>query len=60
MEILSALTLGKAKSTDDFAGLAAAKRALSEEDLSDIGTTFKTSEDDMEHTLTQTCFLSKE
>jgi glucan 1,3-beta-glucosidase len=59
MQILSALTLGKAKTTDDFAALAAAKRAISEEDLSDIGTDFKESEDEMESTLKQTCFLSK-
>lgn len=60
MEILSALTLGKAKSTHDFAALAAAKRGLSEDDLSSIGTNFKASEDDLKSTLKQTCFLSKE
>ena len=51
MEVLSALTLGKAKTTDDFAALAAAKRAITEDDLSSIGATVKTDEDDMgEHT----------
>lgn len=59
MQILSALTLGKAKTTDDFTALAAAKRAIGADDLSDVGTDFKASEDEMEATLKQTCFLSK-
>ena len=59
MQILSALTLGKARTTDDFTALAAAKRAISADDLSDVGTDFKASEDEMEATLKQTCFLSK-
>jgi len=59
MEILSALTLGKAKSTEVYAALAAAKRAITEDELSDIGTDFRASEDEMETTLTQTCFLDK-
>ncbi|RFU28181.1 hypothetical protein B7463_g8175, partial [Scytalidium lignicola] len=57
MQILSALTLGKGKTTDDFASLAAAKRAISADDLSEIGKDFKASEDEMEATLKQTCFL---
>lgn len=57
MDILSALTLGKAKTTDEFASLAAAKKAISPEDLSSIGKDFKASEDDLESTLRQTCFL---
>ena len=56
MEILSALTLGKLKSTEDYAALAAAKRAITEDELSDI---VRSSEDEMEATLTQTCFLDK-
>ena len=59
MEILSALTLGKAKTSDDFAGLAAAKRAISEDSLSSIGPTVKTDEDTLENTLKRGCF-SKE
>lgn len=56
MEVLSALTLGKAKTTDDFAALAAAKRAITEDDLSSIGATVKTDEDDMGNTLERGCF----
>lgn len=59
MEVLSALTLGKSKTTDDFAELVAAKRAISPDDLSSIGMDFKASEDDLETILRQTCFLSK-
>jgi glucan 1,3-beta-glucosidase len=56
MEILSALTLGKSRTTEDFAGLAAAKRALTSEDLSSIGTSFKAAEDKLANTLKRGCF----
>jgi glucan 1,3-beta-glucosidase len=59
MEILSAITLGKTKTTDDFADLAAAKRAISPDDLSNIGTDFKKSEDDLDISLKQSCFIGK-
>lgn len=57
MEILSAITLGKTKKTEDFAGLAAAERAISADDLSKIGTDFKKSEDELSMTLEQSCFI---
>ncbi|KFY09864.1 hypothetical protein V492_05320 [Pseudogymnoascus sp. VKM F-4246] len=57
MQILSALTLGRAKTSSDYAGLAAAKRAISSDDLSSIGATFKSSEDKMEKTIRHSCFL---
>jgi glucan 1,3-beta-glucosidase len=56
MDILSALTLGKAKTTEDFAGLAAAERALTDDDLTAIGTDFKADEDKLEETLIRGCF----
>jgi hypothetical protein len=56
MDILSALTLGKAKTTEDFAGLAAAERALTDDDLTAIGTDFKADEDKLGETLIRGCF----
>lgn len=56
MEILSALTLGKSKTTEDYAGLASAERALTDNDLSDIGTAFKGDEDKLGTTLKRGCF----
>lgn len=57
MQILAALTLGRAKTSSDYTGLAAAKRAISSDDLSSIGATFKSSEDKMEKTIKHSCFL---
>lgn len=57
MENLSAVTLGKMKTTKDFADLAAAKRLVTADDLSSIGATFKSNEDKMEETLKHSCFL---
>ena len=56
MEILSALTLGKSKTTEDYAGLAAAERALTDDDLTDIGAAFKSDEDKLGSTLVRGCF----
>lgn len=56
MEILSALTLGKVKGTKDFADLAAAKRVLSNSDLSSIGPDFKAADDKLKKTLKRGCF----
>jgi hypothetical protein len=56
MEILSALTLGKSKTTEDYAGLAAAERALTDDDLTDIGAAFKSDEDKLKTTLKRGCF----
>jgi glucan 1,3-beta-glucosidase len=51
MGILGALTLGRSKTTNDFADLAAAKRAVSSNDLSSIGATFKGNDDKLEATI---------
>jgi len=59
MDILSAITLGKSKTTADYAGLAAAEKALTDTDLSDIGTAFKADEEKLGTTLKRGCF-SKE
>jgi hypothetical protein len=56
MDILSALTLGKSKTTEDYAGLAAAEKALTDDDLSNIGTAFKADEDKLGTTLKRGCF----
>jgi glucan 1,3-beta-glucosidase len=56
MELLSALTLGKTKTTEDFAGLAAARRAISDDDLTKIGPDVKAAEDTLTTLLTHGCF----
>jgi glucan 1,3-beta-glucosidase len=56
MEIPSALTLGKSKTTEDYAGLDSAERALTDDDLTAIGTDFKADEDKLGTTLKRGCF----
>ncbi|KAG4440017.1 hypothetical protein IFR05_004531 [Cadophora sp. M221] len=56
MEILNALTFGRSKTTEEYAGLASAERALTSDDLSDIGTAFKDDKDKLASTLKRGCF----
>ncbi|KAH8662506.1 hypothetical protein BX600DRAFT_499009 [Xylariales sp. PMI_506] len=57
MEILSALTLGKVKTSEDYAAVAAAKRAISDDNLSSIGAAFKAADDDLETTISHVCSI---
>lgn len=57
MHILGTLILGRTKTPSDYAGLAAAKRAIRSDDRSSIGATFKTNENKTERKIKHSCYL---
>lgn len=57
MELLGLITAGGSRVEKDFADMAAARRAISDDDLTSIGTVFKAANDKLQNALKHNCLF---